>query len=338
MYKKKTMLFLYAETPIHPGAGSGVGVIDLPVQREAFSGLPIFQASGIKGAMREHFETQIPRGWPASNSDDKKPANPIIDAFGPDTEEASDHAGALTLGDAKLLLFPIQSLYGVFAYVTCPLVLHRFKRDMEMIGATLNSWPTELPRVLDAEISIVAEVQGERSLIAVQDGGTPPSWRSVFREFTFTAKPNDGTRDIAEFLRDHCLPATPEHAAWKRDFSRRFAIVPDDVFRDFTKLGTEVISRNRIDDDTKTVQEGGLWIEEHLPSETVLYCPVLAADPLTNTRKREKALQDANDVLAFLKSNQVFNGQSFCGVHEKRLQIGGDHTLGRGIVMAHFYV
>ena len=33
------MLGLLAETPVHPGAGSGMGVVDLPVAREAFDGL-----------------------------------------------------------------------------------------------------------------------------------------------------------------------------------------------------------------------------------------------------------------------------------------------------------
>ena len=332
MYKAKTLLFLYAETPVHPGAGSGTGVIDLPVQREAFSDLPIFQASGVKGALREHFEAQVPSGGSVKAAGTPLPASPIIDAFGPDTAGASDHAGALSVGDAKLLLFPVRSLHGVFAYVTCPMALKRFQRDLTMIGATVPSWPTTVPDPQGDTISVIPLPR-----IAVSNGATTPTFKAVFQDYAFTATPETSTQTIAEFIRDFCFPTASEYAAWKTDFPGRFAIVPDGVFRDFTRTATEVISRNRIDDNTKTVAEGALWIEEHLPSETVLYCPVLAADPLTNTGKRTKALQDAQAVLGFLKAGCTVNGQTFCGVEAKRLRLGGDQTVGRGIMMAHFF-
>lgn len=332
MYKAKTLLFLYAETPVHPGAGSGAGVIDLPVQREGFSGLPIFQASGVKGALREYFEAQVPAGWPARVSLNPQSGSPIIDAFGPDIAGASDHAGALSIGDAKLLLFPVRSLYGVFAYLTCPLVLMRFKRDLQMIGATMTTWPTTVPDPQGDAISVVLSPG-----IAVSNGATPSIFKAVFQDYAFKATPEQNTQDIAVFIRDYCFPTAPEYAAWKTGFPGRFAIIPDDVFRDFTRTATEVISRNRIDDDTKTVVDGALWIEEHLPSETVLYCPVLTADPLTDPAKRHKVLPDATVVVDFLKSGGTYNGQLFCGIDAKRLQLGGNQTLGRGIVMAHLY-
>ncbi|MBT9168701.1 MAG: hypothetical protein DDT19_02049 [Syntrophomonadaceae bacterium] len=97
-----------------------------------------------------------------------------------------------------------------------------------------------------------------------------------------------------------------------------------------------MLTRNRIDDNTGTVEEGALWTEEHLPSETFLYSVLLAADPMTDTSKRPKALADGSAVLNFVKAGLTRSGLSISGLDNRRLQIGGDQTLGRGIVMARF--
>jgi len=330
MYKEKTMMFLYAETPIHPGAGSGTGFIDLPVQRERFTGLPIFQASGIKGAMREDFETQAP----GLESQPPNLPNPILDAFGPDTARAAEHAGALGVSEAEVLLFPIRSLYGVFAYLTCPLVLQRFKRDLELVGHTPTPWPATIPSPTEDTVFVISTQDRSGTIIA--RGPDVNNLKAVFDEYAFSARPSPETRQIAEFIRDHCLPTTAEYNTWRTQFPSRFAIVPDDVFRDFTRLGAEVLTRNRIDDTTGTVEEGALWTEEHLPSETFLYSILLAADPMTDTSKRTKALADARAVLNFVKAGLTLSGLTIPGLNNRRLQIGGDQTLGRGIVMARF--
>lgn len=46
--------------------------------------------------------------------------------------------GALTVGDARLLCLPVRSLAGVFAWVTCPLVLSRFLREARWLGIALS--------------------------------------------------------------------------------------------------------------------------------------------------------------------------------------------------------
>ena len=54
---KAAMLGLLAETPIHPGAGRGMGVVDLPVAREAATDYPVIVGSSLKGALRDRVET-----------------------------------------------------------------------------------------------------------------------------------------------------------------------------------------------------------------------------------------------------------------------------------------
>ena len=52
MFLESKILFIFAETPLHAGTGSGLGAVDLPIQRERSTGYPIVQASGLKGALR----------------------------------------------------------------------------------------------------------------------------------------------------------------------------------------------------------------------------------------------------------------------------------------------
>lgn len=311
MYKEKTMMFLYTETPVHPGAGSGTGYIDMPVQRERFTNLLVMQSSGLKGSMRDYFEGQVP-----------KPANEILEAFGPEPGPgASDYAGALGIGEAKLLLFPVRSLYGVFAYITCPLILQRFKRDFELVGLSTVSWPTgiTIPEPDEENILVISAKDKDKTIIA--QGTDEKDRKSVFDEFAFKAQGDENTRKIAEFIRDHIFPTVGEYATWKNQFSKRFAIVADNVFKDFARMATEVVTRNRIDDETGVVVEGGLWTEEFLPSETVFYSVLLSTNPF----KKNPTLTDASAIINFVKR-----------LDNKRFQIGGDQSIGRGIVMAHF--
>ncbi|MBN2887102.1 MAG: type III-B CRISPR module RAMP protein Cmr4, partial [Chromatiaceae bacterium] len=90
------LLGLLAETAIHAGAGQNAGVIDLPIQREAHTAWPVVFGSAVKGALRALAEErQAP--W-------------LKAVFGPETNNASEHAGALLVGDARLLLLPVRSL------------------------------------------------------------------------------------------------------------------------------------------------------------------------------------------------------------------------------------
>jgi len=41
MFDKGALLYLYAETPVHAGSGTSLGIVDLPIQRERTTGYPI---------------------------------------------------------------------------------------------------------------------------------------------------------------------------------------------------------------------------------------------------------------------------------------------------------
>ena len=289
MFEATRMLFLYVETPLHAGTGSGLGAVDLPVQRERTTGYPLVQASGLKGVLRAEA-----KGDPAQ----------IEAVFGPDTGEAHKHAGAFSPGDARLLLFPVRSLLGVFAWTTSTHALARFLRDAEVAGLVLG-WNVPEPAKGTALVPPGSDL--------VADG------QLVLEEFAFTAKENDQVKTIAKWLAKNALPEGNAYTYWQAKLPRSLVILPEDDFREFTRFSTEVVTRVQLDPKKKTVKTGALWTEENLPTDTLLYAPMYATKP--RTPNSNHGLADAEAVLDFVQNQGL-----------KRIQLGGNETIGRGIV------
>jgi CRISPR-associated protein Cmr4 len=111
-----------------------------------------------------------------------------------------------------------------------------------------------------------------------------------------------------------------EYATWRERLPRQVVVVPDDDFRDFVTTATEVVARIRISQETGTVADRGLWYEEQVPPESVFYALALATPPRTATGGTGQP-GNAAEVLATLDDLGL-----------DRLQLGGDETVGRGIV------
>uniref|UniRef100_A0A831ZZA9 Type III-B CRISPR module RAMP protein Cmr4 n=1 Tax=Desulfacinum infernum TaxID=35837 RepID=A0A831ZZA9_9BACT len=313
MYKTAKLMWIYTEHPVHAGAGTGVGAIDLPIQREAVTGWPIIQASGLKGCLREHFE------FLAVKKGDTVGQQKIVEAFG---HNAAEHGGALAFADAKMLIFPVRSMRGTFAYVTCPLALQRLKRELESIE---QSGGQNLALGLDLETDRPTE---EHIWVASGKNNTVDSDLTIaanqshlvgLEELSFTAEPKSIVETLGDWLEKNAgsLP-------WLKNgpLHTRLAVVSDNHFKDFVEMSTEVVTRNRIDDATKTVAKGMLWTEEHLPRECVLYAAVFASDPFVASSARQCA--DATAVMNFFANDAEYT--------PKRVWLGGDVTVGRGLV------
>src|SRR5579884_2839412 len=111
------LTFIHALSPLHAGTGQGTGVIDLPIAREKATGLPFLPGSSLKGTLRAQCSGQD-----------------CVKVFGPDAADIltdSNQASAAQFSDQRLLLLPIRSLAGTFAWVTSPYVLRRLTRDIK---------------------------------------------------------------------------------------------------------------------------------------------------------------------------------------------------------------
>jgi CRISPR-associated protein Cmr4 len=280
MGMKKALLTLYATAYLHPGAGSTTDVIDLPIQREVYNGLPVIPASSLKGALRQK----------ATGSEEVRETIEVI--FGPGTGEGDKHAGALLVGEAKLLAMPVRSLRNVFQWVSSPLVLDRLRRDLTRIGVGFPEIPTP----------------EEGHAIAPSGSG-----KLVLEELDFEA---DESAELGGILQEIKAKLLPDGAGeYLRDkFTRDFALVSDDELRYLCRVGTQVSARVQLDENKVS---RNLWYEESLPPETIFYAVVLA-----QSSRNSKAMDEA-EVMRGFDSGVV---QEDGGL----IQLGGNETVGQG--------
>jgi len=315
MYKLAKPLFVHCQSPMHVGSGSDLGLVDLPIQRESHTGFPKIEASSLKGAIRENFEgkAKTDDDWydiQLAFGFDKDGLPTGVEAKFPKNEDR-DYSGALAFSDARLLLFPVKSFKGIFAYITCPQVLERLKNDLQICGNgnlfQNLAYPTQASKVA--------------SLDLVKDG------KIILEEYAFTVAVDETTKTFAATLGTHL----------GIDLTKRLVILPDNVFADFVKLFTEVITRNKIDNFKGTVAKGALFSEEFLPAESVLYSLVFANNIFTAKEERKGSFKkkDTQDTINEEQKVQTYFATK---VAEKGgyMQIGGNSTLGKGIVKTKF--
>jgi CRISPR-associated protein Cmr4 len=279
------LLFLHALSPIHCGTGQAVGGIDLPIAREKPTNIPLVPGSSLKGTLRAR-----------SKPDDSMQTT----VFGPDTERASDHAGSVQFSDANLVFLPVRSVCGTFAWATSPYLLRRLKRDAAETGArTLAT--AEIPQPTSVDVACLA---GEK----LKAGD-----KVVFEDFDFKPLPDPLVSAIAKEVARYVF----KEKADREFFTERVCVVHDDVMSVLLRTSMEVVARNRLKPETKTVDGGALWTEEALPIESILV-GVVVATPVSP--KRGSTAPDAGMLLEYVGK-----------LAEGHLQIGGKATVGRGL-------
>jgi len=293
MFEAKRMLFIYVETPLHAGTGRSLGTVDLPIQRERATNYPMIQASSLKGRLRAEMRDR--NGW---KDDDPN----LMALFGKAGESGENWAGAIAPGDARILLFPVRSLAGVFAWATSLDALARFQRIAEMVEIDAG-WV--LPPAPSKE---QAWVSGET--LKADDKNI------VLEEFSFAADQahSQTVASIGNWLAQNALPETG-YDYWTQALPQKLCILHEDAFRDFVLYGTEVQTHIKLNPQTKTVAGSALWTSESLPVDTLLYAPLLA------TQSRAGDGMSADDVL-----------KKITDLNLGRTQLGGDETTGQGMV------
>jgi CRISPR-associated protein Cmr4 len=283
MFEKAIMMGLFAETPLHSGTGSTTGVVDLPVQRDIHTGFPIMQASGLKGAMREVSEKKL--------GENSECVNIIL---GP---KGSEHAGAISITDARLLAFPVRSLSEVYVWVTCPMVLDRLKRDMALLNLPKDSLPTIAAAKDKAYVSEGSGLNG----------------KIVLEEFSLAidnSKANDIKKWIDEIIK--LMPSANTHNSVKTKMEKHLVVISNDDFAHLVKTATQVSARIVLKEN-KTSEN--LWYEESLPPDTLFYTMIFAMD----SRKQSKPEMKADEIVKTIKD-------TVCGY----IQVGGNETVGMG--------
>lgn len=298
MFEKHAAMFLYCVSPVHMGTGQAIGVIDNPIQRERHTGHPCFAGSGIKGAVRHSFERL---------GGDK---TLLTRLFGPDAGSSSLHAGAVSFGDAQLVALPVRSLKEGFVWATCAQALWRARRLLDLVGIR-NDW-----QIPDPPADGQCLVANPRLLY---------EGKLHLESFEYEAQNAEPLKHIGGDLAVKAMPADQGCAYFRQKLAKDLVMLSDTDFSFFAQHATLVEPHVRINDETGTADEGGLFYTENLPPESILIAPVLASQVRDGSRRNDaEGWYDAAAVLAKIKN--VLDG--------KLLQIGGDATTGRGLTIA----
>lgn len=294
MFSIVSPLFFHAISPIHAGSGSEIGIVDLPIQREKHTGYPKIDSSSLKGAIRATIDEKL------NNNSEQKAKSEKVFGSRPKDKVSDTQAGAIAFADARVLLFPVKSLRGVFTWITCPYVLNRFNQEMSLYRPETESLIVPDENTVSAERITVQVKNNERQV--------------VLEEYSYTVQVDEQCGLLAEQLQKILF------SGMKNYFAERLMVLDDDDFGDFVNLSTEVNARICINPETGTVnaKDGALWYEENVPPETVFYSFCFAG----KSRDIEDVMSE-NAVMDFMKDNEVF---------PEVFQLGGDSTLGRGVL------
>lgn len=227
-------LYLFTRTPLHVGAGSSVGAIDQPIQRERHTGFPVIPGSSLKGVLADGAE------YRADHKGTRNEKGRAV--FGHEnTADPNASSGGVSFGEAKLLAFPIRSARGCFAWLTCPMVLQRWARAT---GAAID----DLPHPVGYTSCHMESVLGAKA---------------IFEDYAFTRS--------GDFPQASQLAGLIADPVWKNAAADHLALVSNDAFAHFALTACEVAQHVKIDDASGTASKGALFNQENVPSETLFY-------------------------------------------------------------------
>jgi CRISPR-associated protein Cmr4 len=299
---EQKILYIFTRTPLHIGAGSSVGALDRPIQRERHTAFPIIPASSLKGSLANHWEANLEQGekrflrLTTKKEGNREVISEALESawlFGSNHEGAS-FTGAILFGEARLLAFPIRSAKGSFAWITCPLILRRATRDGVLpISALPAHEPTD-----------------DQALFASQ-GPLAIGDQLVLEEYTFGQSgnlPPELAGELAKLLEDDPV--------WNQIVAR-LVVISDGMMSFFAQNTCEVVQHVRISDATGVADGGALFNQENVPSETLFYAVLNATE--SRLKANGYAGKTGEDALNALRKKL---GKAF--------QFGGDASTGLG--------
>ena len=279
------LFHLHTLSPLHCGTGQSADVVDLPIARARATNLPIVPGSSLRGVLRQLITDANPENAEA--------------LFGPATirGDRDSFAGALSIGDAHLLVLPVRCLAGIVSYVSAPFMLRRYARDLARIGVGLPTLPHELA---PGEAAVLTE-----SVNLVNS-------KLVLEDLDLKARKDPGLKEWATRIAQAAHPSDVEA---QRDFIARFALLPDSIMDFLAETATEIRTRVAINPETGIVRKGALWQEENLPAETLMWGLYAMSASNRDADPRSEA-----DLLDAISDHR-----------DTLLQLGGNAGVGHGL-------
>lgn len=275
-------LFLHSIEPLHIGDGVSLGDVNLPVRRERITAWPVIDGPSVKGVLKDAVNGaglgvfQVGR------------------AFGTDDATA---VAELIVQDARLLLLPVRTLQYTFMWLSCPMALNRWVRDladMQIEG-------------LDGLTSWLDPIAADEVVVPVGTVSADAHNKVVIEAFALSRRESAMATQWSRWL----PMVLPDEDDWTRQrLNTRFGVVADELFSSITRLATSITTRNALIYDTRTVRDQALFSQEWVLPDTVF--AGLIVDGATRTSQ--------GDLLPLLAT--VLPGA---------LSFGGDTSTGHGV-------
>lgn len=287
---------LKAYTPIHQGIGQVPAPVDLPIAREKHTGYPIVRH--MKGPIR---------AWYRKLENSSEYVEDKI--FGPSRilSENDASAGNVIFSDAYLLFFPVRAAFVPFYMVTCPFVLKRFVRHLEMLEEKSKvlkdkyeklKWVVERLKTDRGNVALVSESVGRK--------------KDIIEGFSFQLAEDGNVESLKKLFPDELFSGMP------------LMVVSDTLFSYIVQSFTEVVARVKLDADKGTVDNGPWW-EEYVPAETVFYMWVHGRKKKQGEKQNSDQTKENEEVEEAIKRLLDKLNNAF-------LEVGGDITVGKGKV------
>jgi CRISPR-associated protein Cmr4 len=154
MNVRHARFFFLTQEPVHIGAGGyRLGRVDMTICREPGTNLPKIPGTSLAGAARSYAAQRYGKPEASGQHLDlkHKAGCPIIYTFGTASKNEAGVAGTVSVGDARLLFFPVQSMAGPVWVTTTELLegagftgVRATVDDAGIISSTLADWKEPL--------------------------------------------------------------------------------------------------------------------------------------------------------------------------------------------------
>ncbi len=133
---------LMALDPVHIGTGGyRLGRVDLSIVREPGTNLPKIPGTSLHGAVRSYAAMRYGKPQCAGQQGHCGQATcPICYTFGTVRGDQGGNAGAVSISDARILLFPVYSMAGPL-WVTSPMTLGDVGVNEQTVSEHQARWP-----------------------------------------------------------------------------------------------------------------------------------------------------------------------------------------------------
>jgi CRISPR-associated protein Cmr4 len=209
-------------------------------------------------------------------------------------EEGGTTPGTLAVGDAQLVAMPVPTLRRTFGWLTSEIALARLARKY---------------KVLDRETTALPDVRSGDG--AAASGGWTQAEREVLGAYLVPlgSSPDANLAAWADRIAADAFGPEEEFRPFADKLRQDLLLAGADIVPDLLRECTEQAVRVQLS-ASKTVQNGPFY-SEYLPAETIMAALLTLREPGDTEANRESL-------------RRLLHGQL--------LQIGGDETLGKGLM------